>query len=244
MIAAPDACIDPNASKYCETLLVSMNGGALASQGVRKGKYKMSAVVNGKPSWASTFHAIWYRPQIKNWVIGSKKQVGTSWVGIKSNQKKGPWTGQGYAGSSLDPYFISTGYWEYWNGNSWKDNSEITVSCFCQTLLVNLNNEARQYQGSRQGFYDYYGTTNGRPSWVSTYHAIWYISDNVNEWLIGPRSRIGQDWAGIVSTGDQDGNKNPNQVPNNVWKYWANGWQAQKNPDDISFYCLMTNRGM
>ena len=234
-----------DASKYCDSLLVSMNGGALTSQGGRKGQYKISATVNGKPSWASTFHAIWYRPQIKNWVIGSKSRVGTTWAGLKSSQKKGPYLGNGqYAGSSLDPNEISSSYWEYWNGNSWKNQgNEITVSCSCQTLLVELKNEARQKQGSRQGFYEYHAITNGKPSWVSAYHAIWYVPQFL-DWFIGPRSRIGENWAGIISRGDVDGNKTPNYVPNNVWRYWSNGWQTPNNPNDISVMCLGTNRGM
>ena len=153
---------------------------------------------------------------------------------------KRSWDGTTVHHSGSIPNEIQNNQWLYYDGNSWRtQQDEVSVECLCKTLHLSLKNGAESAQGFREGYYDYYQITNGKPSWVSDNHAIWYLPDYF-DWAIGARNKIGGNWAGIQSIGDQGRNKHPENVPNNVWVYAKNGqWQwSQMNNEDISVTCL------
>ena len=78
-----------------------------------------------------------------------------------------------------------------------------------------LKNNVLSNEGSLQGIYGVYQTTNGRTSWKSGSKAIWNIPD-YDDWAIGDLSNIGTKTYEIVSYGGQ-GDRSPSDVPNRKW---------------------------
>ena len=78
-----------------------------------------------------------------------------------------------------------------------------------------LKNDVLANQGSLQGIYGVYQTTNGRTSWKSGSKAIWFVPD-WNDWAIGELKNIGTETLEIKSNGDQ-GDRSPSDVPNDEW---------------------------
>ena len=98
-----------------------------------------------------------------------------------------------------------------------------------------MTNDALISQGSLQGIYGVYQTTNGKTSWKSTFQAIWYVPD-WKDWAIGKLENIGNETCGIWSNNDED-YKGPSDIPDNTWKYYNNG--KQNNGDgNIMVQCI------
>ena len=72
-----------------QTLKISLKNDVLSSKSKFQGKYQISDVVNGKPSWIMNSHAIWYYNDDVN--IGLKEFIGKNHAYIyASNVARGP----------------------------------------------------------------------------------------------------------------------------------------------------------
>ena len=91
----------------------------------------------------------------------------------------------------------------------------------CQKLQVILKNDVLSKQGSHQGTYQINKIVNGRLSWKSVTNAIWYCPAD-NSWSIGSLDLIGSIHCGIALWAGE-GVKTPDQVPDETWKYFADG---------------------
>ena len=91
----------------CETITITMENNAKVAEGIIGGIYHNSSIVNGKPSWTSTYEAIWYHQPSNSWNIGSLYYIGTITVGIYSSH------------GSQCPFHLSSEMWNYWVGNGW-----------------------------------------------------------------------------------------------------------------------------
>ena len=105
----------------CQTIQVTLSGGALEAQESREGVYyslyEKSAKVNGKLSWTYGSHALWLASN-GVWIVGYKTDIGKP-IGILYNSVSGL------------PYG-NTNDWHYWNGNlkKWVNPiDEIRVEC-------------------------------------------------------------------------------------------------------------------
>ena len=76
-------------------------------------------MVNGKPSWTSTFQAIWYDELWNSWNVGSLNDIGSSTAEIYSY------------GVNQCPFDQPSEMWNYLVDNSWTTagTNEINVSC-------------------------------------------------------------------------------------------------------------------
>ena len=93
-----------------------MKNSALKKQGSLQGTFKLQSIVNGRPSWSSESHAIWYIPKDKDWAIGNLGNIGATMKGITA------------AGN--DPQHITS--WKYYNGDEWMspdEKNDIIVEC-------------------------------------------------------------------------------------------------------------------
>ena len=101
----------------CPTIIVTLEGNALAAVGNMEGVYHISSMVNGKESWTSTYKAIWFY-QLQ-WSIGSLEYIGEI-------------SDQMYARSNGNqcPFNLLSEKWKYVN-NGWKAASadEIKIQC-------------------------------------------------------------------------------------------------------------------
>ena len=86
-----------------------------------------------------------------------------------------------------------------------------------------------------QGLYEISDPVNGKQSWTSGSHAIWY---GQGKWLIGPLDAIGTDICGILANDDYG----TLDDDNNQWKYWnlGHGWMYT-GANDVSIDCTSKN---
>ena len=117
--------------------------------------------------------------------------------------------------------------------------SDLSLASECQNIEVILKNKVLENQGNRQGLYRVYKTVNGKASWKSTSHAIWYAPND--HWVIGPLKDIGTGTSGVTSTGDQ-GDKRPSDVPNDKWQYYDDEWKNAES-GDVSIECWNPDKG-
>ena len=101
-----------------------------------------------------------------------------------------------------------------------------------------LKNKVLANQWSIPGIYNVYKKVNGKASWKSTFNqkSIWYNLE-YREWCIGNLSDIGTKVAEIRTIGNQ-GDKSPQDVPNNRWTYHDGKefWRAESG--DVNFECI------
>ena len=100
------------------------------------------------------------------------------------------------------------------------------------------------YQSGYEGIYKKLGDVNGRTGWNSSNtNAIWYYPSS-EDWFFGPMTSLGENYAGITSTGAGDLSCLYNlQGPGDQWLYYNSGtsvWTLA-NVDDISIQCLPGN---
>ena len=106
----------------CQTIVVSLNNGALLHQSPKQGIYQKAGKINGKTSWISSSNtALWYNPASIEWSIGLVDDLGTVTGGISST---------GAQGRSSCPYYVPNDAWEYWN-NGWNiaDANDVSIEC-------------------------------------------------------------------------------------------------------------------
>ena len=66
----------------CVQLQVYLNNDVLSKQGSLQGTYQKSQIINGRSSWKTAIHAIWFIPELDVWAIGRSENVGTIIRGI------------------------------------------------------------------------------------------------------------------------------------------------------------------
>ena len=116
-----------------------------------------------------------------------------------------------------------------------------TASGVCQSLRVQLFNDAFEAQWERQGIYHISALVNGQPSWTTPYSGIWYMPE-LRRWKIGPIESIGLNCEGLESV--ELGSKL--YYPENIhftckdWNYHTmDGWV----PANEHNYILVEKRG-
>lgn len=83
------------------------------------GKYELSSVINGKPSFKLGNKALWYNTKTNNWIIGS---IGN----LESD------TGAFYTKNKFGGLTDVKNTWKYWKNNEWKKTpgpNDIKVEC-------------------------------------------------------------------------------------------------------------------
>ena len=104
----------------CGSFKVNLKNNALTHQGNKQGTFQLSSPVNGRPSWTSESHAIWYIPIYKEWAIGNLDDIGEINGGIISER---------YSDVD-DPRVILS--WRYWKGDelvSPDEKNDIIIEC-------------------------------------------------------------------------------------------------------------------
>ena len=106
----------------------------------------------------------------------------------------------------------------------------------CQSLRVQLKNNALEAQSERVGTYQRASKVNEQTSWISEYCGIWYVP-KARRWMIGSLEHIKLDQGGIESK--ELGNKF--EYPENIvdWNYHTeNGWEFYSGNDDVVIGCI------
>ena len=73
----------------CQNINVVLKNKTLQAQPRIQNTYQLSGLVNGKTSWISKYQAIWYIPEIKDWIFGDLKDLGNKIPRIKSTGDQG-----------------------------------------------------------------------------------------------------------------------------------------------------------
>ena len=102
-----------------------MKNDALASQGLLQGMYQISGLVNGKQSWTSNSHAIWYSLDY-GWLIGNLDSIGENICSIYANDDYG----------GLDD---TNNQWKYWDGSNWILASANDIFINCTSKIFSQN---------------------------------------------------------------------------------------------------------
>ena len=113
---------------------INMRNDALKHQGRYQGVYERSEIVNGKPSWNNSVHAIWYtRYPRDEWVVGNLTDLGQDPIGPVGHDNSYKYSmyasGLGYR---FNLHRLTDNVWKYWNGSKWNTpvfSTEIVVSC-------------------------------------------------------------------------------------------------------------------
>ena len=84
--------------------------------------YQLSGLLNGKASWISKYQAIWYIPEIKDWIFGDLEDLGNNIPRIKST---------GDQGIENFPYEIASDQFWYHDYDGWQKSvaKDISVDC-------------------------------------------------------------------------------------------------------------------
>ena len=109
----------------------------------------------------------------------------------------------------------------------------------CQSLRVQLFNNAFDAQWERQGIYHISALVNGQPSWTTPYSGIWYMPE-IRRWTIGPIESIGLNYGGLESM--ELGSKfyYPEYIHRIGWNYHTmDGWVPANEHD----YILVEKKG-
>ena len=103
-------------------------------------------------------------------------------------------------------------------------------------MTVSLKNEVAADKKEFTGGYQISETVNGKPSWKSGEHAIWYLPIG-NAWIIGYLNKLGVDDAELFAPNDYGGLTDNR----NVWRYtpsWLGfGWIIPSDSNDVIVSC-------
>ena len=105
-------------AEQCSAAIVTLKNGALASQGSLQGIYQISNPVNGKQSWISVSHAIWYNLAYDGWPIDSLEYIGEGF-------------GQIFAYDNFGGLDDTNNQWYYMDGSDWvlAGVNDINITC-------------------------------------------------------------------------------------------------------------------
>ena len=97
----------------------------MAFVGLFQGMYHISDAINGKESWTSNSHAIWYSLEY-GWLIGDLDNIGENVCYIYANDDYG----------GLDD---TNNQWNYHDGSSWIPASanDIFINCTSKNFFQN-----------------------------------------------------------------------------------------------------------
>ena len=103
-------------------------------------------------------------------------------------------------------------------------------------VTVRLKNEVSVHKKEFAGNYQISETVNGKPSWksVTTINAIWFLPVQ-NNWMIGYRSKLGEDDGQIYASNDYGGLSDIH----NIWKYTVDdrSWITPSSSNDVIITC-------
>ena len=119
-------------SEQCPTAIISLNNGALESQGHLQGLYQ----INGTSIWTSVSNAIWYYSEYDIWLIGGKEHIGTTMCGF-------------YAYDTNGGMHDANNEWNYYDGSNWTPAAanDIMINCTSNNIFV------RQHRHSFLGIF-------------------------------------------------------------------------------------------
>ena len=127
----------PNGKNHqcCHELRVVINSSQANLQTNRAGRYIQKGKRNGKYFWVSKDGqwAIWYYMAYKEWMIGSKFYLGTSFRGISAGQ------------TSVSCPNHNHKRWSYWNGLRWVSDLKTQIQIFCTDDYSKLEKAPGQY---------------------------------------------------------------------------------------------------
>ena len=114
-----------------------MKNDAFKHQGRYEGVYERSIIVNGKPSWNNSVHAIWYLPKRNEWVVGNLIDLGhydkEMHIGMYAQNDLGGLTNADKLWKHYDfgGLVDTSNLWKYWNGSKFSpiDSTNLNVSC-------------------------------------------------------------------------------------------------------------------
>ena len=89
----------------------------METQKGKEGIYEEHEIVNGKKSWKSSSHAIWFSLKCNNWAIGNLDKIGSDTMSLKSKNDTGDF---GY------PYDVPNDKWQYCYNSGWNDPTDCT----------------------------------------------------------------------------------------------------------------------
>ena len=106
----------------CENISVVLKNKTLEAQSRIQDTYQLSGLIKGKTSWISKYQAIWYIPEIKDWIFGDLEDLGNNIPRIKST---------GDQGSENFPYEIASDQFWYHDYDGWQKSvaKDISVDC-------------------------------------------------------------------------------------------------------------------
>ena len=112
-----------------------------------------------------------------------------------------------------------------------------TASGVCQSLRVQLQNNALEAQGNKEGTYELASKVNEQPSWISECCGIWYVLV-WRIWMIGPLEFIGTDQGGIESKASGSKVESPEYIVE--WNYhtFETDWVFSDGNDDVIVGCI------
>ena len=110
-------------SGVCQSLRVHLQNNAKEAQWKREGTYLLETKVNGQPSWTSKSCScgIWYLPDIRRWMIGPLKFIGSDQGGIESKDLGNKLE---YPENIVDWNYHTEYGWVFYNGND-----DIIIEC-------------------------------------------------------------------------------------------------------------------
>ena len=121
-------------AEQCSTAIVTLKNGALASQGSLQGMYQISDPINGKPSWTTDFHAIWYWQGY--WSIGYLSNIGTNTVGM-------------FASDDYEGLDDDNNQWYYADGSNFisAGANDVNITCTSNNIfLAECSSKNTDYQ--------------------------------------------------------------------------------------------------
>ena len=149
------ACPAPPSPPCCDSVTVTIIGAAVDDQNDRDGEYRVhdGVTVGGRPVYQKREGRrgyLYFLPSSADWVIGNDYDA--DMIGVRSNTDDNP----------ACPADVHARGWEYYGGAVWYPGGVEVVcpvsspppfTCSCETITVNVDNEAATYQSERAGDY-------------------------------------------------------------------------------------------
>ena len=99
-----------------------------------------------------------------------------------------------------------------------------------------MKNFAYIWHGSIKGEYEIRGTFNGKPSWISNDHAIWWIPER-SYWGIGSLDSLGSDIRALTGVPSDKNDFGWPYDQKYTWYYLNNTAHIKAGANDIKVHC-------
>ena len=123
-------------TECCKNIIVEIDSAYLTSshaalQKSLVGKYVFKNTKKTRGVWIKDDRksALWYNPELKEWMGGNANYMGTKYRGISSIQT-----------SVICPTH-SVRRWHYWNGSTWMEDLKHHIHVYCQENFMDYNKE-------------------------------------------------------------------------------------------------------